>query len=76
MLYALEEASKAGLPFYVLDRPNPVTGTHMEGPLIDDDLQSFVGCYSMPIRHGLTLGELATMATASGSCPPICTLLR
>jgi uncharacterized protein YbbC (DUF1343 family) len=62
MLYALEEASKAGLPFYLLDRPNPVTGTHVEGPLIDDDLQSFVGCYSMPIRHGLTLGELATMA--------------
>jgi uncharacterized protein YbbC (DUF1343 family) len=62
MLYALEEASKAGLPFYLLDRPNPVTGTHIEGPLIDDDLQSFVGCYSMPIRHGLTLGELATMA--------------
>ena len=62
MLYALEEASKAGLPFYVLDRPNPVTGVHVEGPLLDDDLQSFVGCYAMPIRHGLTLGELATMA--------------
>jgi len=62
MLYALEEASKAGLPFYVLDRPNPVTGAHVEGPLLDDDLQSFVGCYAMPIRHGLTLGELATMA--------------
>ncbi|HVO98318.1 MAG TPA: exo-beta-N-acetylmuramidase NamZ domain-containing protein [Bryobacteraceae bacterium] len=62
MLYALEAASKAGLPFYVLDRPNPVTGTHAEGPLLDDDLQSFIGCYAMPIRHGLTLGELATMA--------------
>jgi uncharacterized protein YbbC (DUF1343 family)/CubicO group peptidase (beta-lactamase class C family) len=62
MLYALEEASKAKLPFYILDRPNPVTGTHVEGPLLDDDLQSFVGCYAMPIRHGLTLGELATMA--------------
>ncbi len=62
MLYALEEAAKAGLPFYVLDRPNPVTGVHVEGPMLDDDLQSFVGCYSMPIRHGLTLGELATMA--------------
>jgi uncharacterized protein YbbC (DUF1343 family) len=62
MLYALEDASKAGLPFYILDRPNPVTGAHVEGPLLDDDLQSFVGCYSMPIRHGLTLGELATMA--------------
>lgn len=64
MLYALEAASKAGLPFYVLDRPNPVTGAHVEGPLLDDDLQSFVGCYAMPIRHGLTLGELATMANA------------
>jgi uncharacterized protein YbbC (DUF1343 family)/CubicO group peptidase (beta-lactamase class C family) len=63
MLYALEGAAKAKLPFYVLDRPNPVTGTHIEGPLLDDDLQSFVGCYAMPIRHGLTLGELATMAT-------------
>ena len=62
MLYALDGASKAGLPFYLLDRPNPVTGTHIEGPLIDDDLQSFIGCYTMPIRHGLTLGELATMA--------------
>ncbi len=62
MLYALEAASKAGLPFYVLDRPNPVTGTHIEGPLLDENLNSFVGCYNMPIRHGLTLGELATMA--------------
>jgi len=62
MLYALEEASKARLPFYVLDRPNPVTGAHVEGPLLDADLESFIGCYPMPIRHGLTLGELATMA--------------
>jgi uncharacterized protein YbbC (DUF1343 family) len=62
MLYALEGAAKAGLPFYLLDRPNPITGTHVEGPSLDDDLQSFVGCYAIPIRHGLTLGELATMA--------------
>ncbi len=64
MLYALEEAGKARLPFYVLDRPNPVTGAHVEGPMLDSDLQSFVGCYSMPVRHGLTLGELATMANS------------
>ncbi len=64
MLYALEEASKAHLPFYVLDRPNPVTGAHVEGPMLDSDLQSFVGCYPMPVRHGLTLGELATMANS------------
>jgi uncharacterized protein YbbC (DUF1343 family)/CubicO group peptidase (beta-lactamase class C family) len=64
MLYALEEAAKARLPFYVLDRPNPVTGVHVEGPMLDSDLHSFVGCYAMPLRHGLTLGELATMANA------------
>src|SRR5262249_16851994 len=43
---------------------NPVTGTHVEGPMLDASLQSVVGCYSMPVRHGLTLGELATMANA------------
>ena len=64
MLYALDQASKSHLPFYLLDRPNPVTGVHVEGPLLDDNLQSFVGCYALPIRHGLTLGELATMANA------------
>ncbi len=62
MLYAMEEAAKAKIPFYVLDRPNPVTGAHVEGPLLEDNLHSFVGCYSMPVRHGLTLGELAAMA--------------
>jgi uncharacterized protein YbbC (DUF1343 family) len=64
MLYALEEAAKAKVPFYVLDRPNPVTGLHVEGPLLDANLQSFVGCYDLPVRHGLTLGELAAMANA------------
>jgi len=64
MLYALEEAAKSKLPFYVLDRPNPVTGLHVEGPILDANLQSFAGCYDLPVRHGLTLGELATMANA------------
>ena len=64
MLYALEEAAKAHKPFFVLDRPNPITGTHVEGPLIDADLHSFVGCYALPLRHGLTFGELATMANS------------
>jgi uncharacterized protein YbbC (DUF1343 family)/CubicO group peptidase (beta-lactamase class C family) len=67
MLYALEEAAKTKHPFYVLDRPNPVTGAHVEGPMLDDDLHSFVGCYPMPIRHGLTLGELAMMANGERS---------
>ncbi len=64
MLYALEEAAKAKLPFYVLDRPNPLTGGHVEGPLLDANLESFTGCFAMPVRHGLTLGELAAMANA------------
>jgi uncharacterized protein YbbC (DUF1343 family)/CubicO group peptidase (beta-lactamase class C family) len=64
MLYALEEAANARMPFYVLDRPNPVTGAHVEGPLLDANLHSFAGCFAMPVRHGLTLGELATMANA------------
>jgi uncharacterized protein YbbC (DUF1343 family)/CubicO group peptidase (beta-lactamase class C family) len=64
LLYAVEGAAKAHRPIYVLDRPNPVTGTRVEGPILDDDLNSFVGCYAMPIRHGMTLGELATMANA------------
>ncbi len=64
MLYALEQAAKLDLTFYVLDRPNPITGAHVEGPVLDADLQSFVGCYAMPIRHGLTMGELANMANA------------
>jgi uncharacterized protein YbbC (DUF1343 family) len=64
MLYALEEAGKAKKSFFVLDRPNPITGTHVEGPEMDKNLQSFVGCYNMPLRHGMTFGELATMANS------------
>ncbi len=62
MLDTLEEAAKAKIPFYVLDRPNPVTGLHVEGPMLDANLKSFAGCYDLPVRHGLTMGELATMA--------------
>jgi uncharacterized protein YbbC (DUF1343 family) len=64
MLYALEEAGKARKPFYVLDRPNPITGVHVEAPMMDKDLQSFIGCYDMPLRHGMTFGELANMANS------------
>jgi uncharacterized protein YbbC (DUF1343 family)/CubicO group peptidase (beta-lactamase class C family) len=64
LLYAVEEAGKAKKPFFILDRPNPITGTHVEGPILDKDLESFVGCYDIPLRHGMTFGELATMANA------------
>ena len=62
MLYSLEEAAKKHIPFYVLDRPNPVTGAHVEGPVLDRDLESFVGCYEIPLRHGMTFGELASFS--------------
>ena len=66
LLYALQEAAKAHKPFWVLDRPNPITGTHIEGPIMQKDLESFVGCYDIPLRHGMTFGELATFANVEG----------
>ncbi|HUJ50794.1 MAG TPA: exo-beta-N-acetylmuramidase NamZ domain-containing protein, partial [Bryobacteraceae bacterium] len=59
MLSSMQEAAKKHVPFYVLDRPNPITGVHVEGPILDPDLESFVGCMEIPLRHGMTLGELA-----------------
>ena len=64
MLSSMEEAAKKRLPFYVLDRPNPITGVHVEGPMLDPDLASFVGCLDVPLRHGMTFGELANMANS------------
>ena len=62
MAYCLEAAAKAGLPFYVLDRPNPITGNRVEGPLLDAANTSFVGYLAgMPVRHGMTMGELARL---------------
>jgi uncharacterized protein YbbC (DUF1343 family)/CubicO group peptidase (beta-lactamase class C family) len=64
MHYAMEEAAKAKLPFYVLDRPNPITGTHVEGPMLDADKLSFTGSFPLPLRHGMTMGELALFMNA------------
>ncbi len=61
LLNTLEEAGKNKKEYFVLDRPNPITGVKVEGPMIDRDLESFVGCFEMPLRHGLTFGELAQM---------------
>jgi uncharacterized protein YbbC (DUF1343 family)/CubicO group peptidase (beta-lactamase class C family) len=59
--YALEEAARHGIPFWVLDRPNPINGVRVEGPLLDQDLISGVGYFPLPLRHGMTVGELARM---------------
>jgi len=61
LLNAMEEASKLNLPVMVLDRPNPITGVKVEGPMLQKEVESFVGCFPMPIRHGMTMGELARM---------------
>ena len=64
MAYAMEAAAKAGIPFYVLDRPNPITGVRVEGPLLDAANESFVGYFGgLPVRHGMTMGELARSST-------------
>jgi uncharacterized protein YbbC (DUF1343 family)/CubicO group peptidase (beta-lactamase class C family) len=59
--YCLEGAAQKGIEFYVLDRPNPINGDVVEGPVLEDDLRSFVAYFPLPIRHGMTVGELAQM---------------
>jgi uncharacterized protein YbbC (DUF1343 family) len=61
MAYAMEAAARKGIRFYVLDRPNPLNGIAVQGPILDQDLRSFVGYFPLPVRHGMTVGELATM---------------
>lgn len=61
MAYAMEEASKRGKEFIVLDRPNPLGGLKIEGPVMDPNLKSFVGLYPIPVIHGMTIGELAKL---------------
>jgi len=62
LLNAMETASEMKLPVIVLDRPNPLNGVQVEGPILDDEYASFIGCYPLPLRHGMTLGEIASMA--------------
>jgi uncharacterized protein YbbC (DUF1343 family)/CubicO group peptidase (beta-lactamase class C family) len=59
--YFLEAAAKAGIDIIVLDRPNPITGSFVQGPTPDPGHESFTNYDSMPVRHGMTMGELAKM---------------
>jgi uncharacterized protein YbbC (DUF1343 family) len=61
MGYCMEEAAKHGIPFYVLDRPNPINGEIVEGPMLDADKIGFVAYFPLPVRYGLTIGELAQL---------------
>ena len=64
MAYVMEEAAKKNIAVVVLDRANPIGGVQIEGPTLDDGQVSFVGYMPMPIRHGLTMGELAQLYNA------------
>lgn len=57
----MEEAAKAKIPVYVLDRPNPINGVTVEGPLAEEEKLSFIAAHTIPVRYGLTIGELGMM---------------
>jgi len=62
--YFLEAAAKAGIEVIVLDRPNPVTGSFLQGPVSEPGREGFVNYHTLPVRHGMTMGELAKMFNA------------
>jgi uncharacterized protein YbbC (DUF1343 family) len=64
LFYILKAAGKNSKPVYVLDRPNPITGEILEGGEVEPGFESFVGIVNVPIRHGMTLGELAQFMNA------------
>ncbi len=66
MTLVMDACARDGVPFWLLDRPNPVRGDVIDGPILDRDYSSFVGLHPIPIRHGLTLGELAIMINEEG----------
>jgi len=61
MGYCMEAAAKKGIAFFVLDRPNPIGGEIVEGPMLDDDKRDFVAYFPLPVRYALTIGELAQL---------------
>jgi uncharacterized protein YbbC (DUF1343 family)/CubicO group peptidase (beta-lactamase class C family) len=64
LVYFIEAAAEAGIELIVLDRPNPITGSFVQGPIPDPGRESFVNYYPVPVRHGMTMGELAKMFNA------------
>jgi uncharacterized protein YbbC (DUF1343 family) len=64
LAYCMEEAAKHHIMFFVFDRPDPLGGEMIEGPMLDHDRLSFTGYFPMPVRYGMTMGELAQMFNA------------
>jgi uncharacterized protein YbbC (DUF1343 family)/CubicO group peptidase (beta-lactamase class C family) len=75
LMYVMEEAGLLGIPVVVLDRPNPITGRVVEGPLMDPDLRSFTGPYTIPVRTGMTIGEFARMVAEERKLPVSLTIV-
>ena len=74
MGYLMEAAARRRIKVFILDRPNPIGAAGVRGPLLDADLRSFTGYFPMPLQHGMTLGELATMFNSETriGCRPCC----
>lgn len=70
MVEVLEACAEGGIPCMILDRPNPLGGTIVQGNLPDDELRSFIGRIPVPYIHGMTMGELATMVNGKGWLRP------
>lgn len=66
MSLCMEAAAENGIEFIVFDRPNPITGTIVEGPVLEEAYKSFVGIHPIALRHGMTVGELAQMFNKEG----------
>ena len=77
MKYCLEAAAQLGIRVVVLDRPNPLGGIAIEGPAVRPGCESFIGAHDIAIRHGLTIGELATLyAVDLGLDPAVLEVVR
>jgi uncharacterized protein YbbC (DUF1343 family) len=74
--YCMEEAAKNKIPIVVLDRPNPLGGLAIEGPMLDQDRLNFVGYFPMPIRYAMTIGELAQMFNAENKIGADLTVIK
>ncbi len=61
LAYSMEAAASHNLDFYVLDRPNPINASAVQGPVLEPGLKSYVGYFALPVRYGMTVGELAQL---------------
>jgi uncharacterized protein YbbC (DUF1343 family) len=72
----MEAAAEAKIPFVVLDRPNPIGGDTIAGPMRDADKESFIAYHTLPVQHGLTIGELATLFKRERNIPIDMTVVK